>query len=104
MGGEDVRIHVVQSGGIAGLRSEVDLDTSRLPEPLSTQLAGLVEGASFFGLAAELRSRLPDVIQYRVRVEDDGRAHEVCFDDACSDVALLELIERIAEASKAATG
>jgi hypothetical protein len=75
-----------------------------LPESLSTQLAGLVEGASFFGLAVELRSRLPDVIQYRVRVEDDGRAHEVCFDDACDDVTLLELVERITEASKAATG
>ena len=97
-----MRIHVVRSGGIAGLRSEVDLDTSSLPEPLSSALAGLVERASFFGLAEELRSRLPDVTQYRVRIEDDQRAHEVCFDDACSDETLLELMERITEATKAA--
>jgi hypothetical protein len=94
----------VRSGGIAGLRSESSLDTSSLPEPLGAALSGLVERASFFGLAEELRSRLPDVTQYRVRIEDDDRAHEVCFDDACDDETLLELVERVAEASRAAAG
>ena len=99
-----LRIHVVRSGGIAGLRSELDLDTSQLPEPSRARLAELVESAAFFGLDAEQRSRLPDVTQYRVRIEDDGRANEVCFDDLCSDTTLLELVERVAEASKAAAG
>ena len=97
-----MRIHVVRSGGIAGLRSEQSLDTSSLPEPLRDALAGLIERAAFFGLANEMRSRLPVMTQYRVRIEDDGRANEVCFDDACTDTALLELVERVAEATKAA--
>jgi hypothetical protein len=93
---------VVRSGGIAGLRSEAALDTQSLPEPVRAALAELVERAAFFGLAGELRtSRLPDMTQYRVRIEDDGRANEVCFDDACTDTALLELVERVAEAKKA---
>jgi len=75
-----------------------------LPEPLRSTLSVLVERASFFALAGELRSRMPDVTQYRVRIEDDDRAHEVIFDDACDDTTLLELVERVAEATRAAAG
>ena len=99
-----MRIHVVRSGGIAGLRSEQSLDTSLLPEPLRGQLFELVESAAFFGLAGEMRTRMPDMTQYRVRIEAEGREHEVCFDDACADTTLLELVERVGEAAKLAAG
>jgi hypothetical protein len=99
-----LRIHVVRSGGIAGLRSEVDLDTSQLPGDAGSQLVHLVQVTSFFGLATELRTKLPDMTQYRVRIEHDGQAHEVCFDDATSDTSLLELVERVSELARAGAG
>ena len=96
-----MRIRVVQSGGIAGLRSEHELDTDALPEEARQSLARLVQGAAFFGLSPAQVSKLPDMIQYRVRIEEGDRAHEVTFDDACNDAPLLELVERVTELAKA---
>ncbi len=98
-----MRIHVVQSGGIAGLRSEHDLDTDRLPVEAQQRLAQLVQGVAFFALAPRRSSHLPDMIQYRVRIEQGERAHEVQFDDGCGEASLLELVERVAELARAAS-
>jgi hypothetical protein len=40
------------------------------------------------------------MIQYRVRIEEGDRAHEVTFDDACDDAPLLELVELVTELAK----
>lgn len=96
-----MRIHVVRSGGIAGLRSELDLDTERLDLADRERLANLVRSVAFFEMAPQRSSRLPDMIQYRVRIEDSGLAHEVMFDDACGEPPLLELVERVTELAKA---
>jgi len=96
-----VRIHVVQSGGLAGLRREHELDTDALPEEARQSLTKLVQGVAFFGLASARVSKLPDMIQYRVRIEEGDRAHEVTFDDGSGDTSLLELVERVTELAKA---
>lgn len=96
-----MRIRVVQSGGIAGLRSEHELDTERLPGDAQQRLADLVQGVAFFALAAPAASRLPDVMQYRIRIEDGDRSRELTFDDACGTTPLLELAERVTEWAKA---
>jgi hypothetical protein len=92
---------VVQSGGLAGLRREHELDTEALPEEARQSLTKLVQGVAFFGLAPARVSKLPDMIQYRVRIEEGDRAHEVTFDDGISDTTLLELVELVAELAKA---
>lgn len=96
-----MRIHVVQSGGLAGLRREHELDTDALPEEARQSLTKLVQGVAFFGLPSARVSKLPDMIQYRVRIEEGDRVHEVTFDDGCSDTSLLELVERVTELAKA---
>lgn len=96
-----MRIHVVQSGGIAGLRSEFELDTDRLPDGVRQRLNQLVQGVSFFALEPKLSSRMPDMIQYRVRIEEGERAHEVAFDDGCDEPPLIELVERVSELARA---
>ena len=88
---------MVQSGGIAGLRSEHELDTDQLPAEAQQRLAQLVQGVAFFGLRPTPATKLPDMIQYRVRIEEGDRAHEVTFDDGCGEAPLLELVERVAE-------
>ena len=100
--GDTVRIHVVQSGGIAGLRSELKLDTDQLPPEIRQGLARLVQGAEFFARAPHGASRQPDMIQYRVRIEEGDRAHEVQFDDASGDPPLLELVERVTQLARSA--
>lgn len=96
-----MRIRVVQSGGIAGLRSEHELDTERLPGDAQQRLADLVRGVAFFSLSPRASSCLPDVMQYRVRIEDGERANEVTFDDGCPETSLLELVECVTELSRA---
>lgn len=98
-----MRIRVVQSGGIAGLRSEHVLDTERLPGDAQQRVTDLVQGVAFFGLAPALfaPARMPDAHQYRVRIEDGERAHEVAFDDGCVQQPLLELVECVTELAKA---
>jgi hypothetical protein len=41
------------------------------------------------------------MIQYRVRIEEGTRAHEVTFDDACGEAPLLELVEFVTELARA---
>jgi hypothetical protein len=99
-----VRIRVVQSGGLAGLRSEHELDTDSLPVEMRERLEGLVQGSAFFareGRGSGAVSKLPDMIQYRVRIEEGSRAHEVTFDDSCGETPLLELVERVTELARA---
>jgi hypothetical protein len=96
-----VRIRVVQSGGLAGLRSEHELDTDQLPVESRERLAQLVQGVAFFALSPQQASKLPDMIQYRVRIEDGAHANEVTFDDGCCETPLLEIVERVAELAKA---
>jgi len=96
-----VRIRVVQSGGLAGLRSEHEVDTDSLPAETRERLAQLVQGVAFFGLTPQQASKLPDMIQYRVRIEEGADAHEVTFDDGCGEPPLLELVERVTELAKA---
>ena len=95
-----MRIRVVQSGGIAGLRSEHELDTDTLPEDVRQRLTQLVEGVAFFGLSPAPASKLPDMIQYRVRIEEGDRAHEVTFDDGSAEASLLELVDRVTELAR----
>jgi hypothetical protein len=93
---------VVQSGGIAGLRSEHELDTDQLPPEVRQGLAQLVRGAEFFARAPRGTSHMPDMVQYRVRIEEGDRAHEVQFDDASGDPPLLELVERVTQLARSA--
>ncbi|TMQ68337.1 MAG: hypothetical protein E6K81_16640 [Candidatus Eisenbacteria bacterium] len=89
-----MRIRIVQSGGLAGLRLERVVETERLPDAGREALEGLVRTSAFFELPERRVSGLPDVIQYRVRVEASGRAHEVTFDDETASGALRDLVTR----------
>ena len=96
-----MRIRVVQSGGLGGLRGEHELETDLLPADTRERLTQLVQGAEFFGLSPRQASKLPDMIQYRVRIEEGVHAHEVTFDDGCCEPPLLELVERVTELTRA---
>ena len=89
-----MRIRIVQSGGLAGLRRERIVETERLPEGGREVLEDLVRTCAFFDLPKRSVSGLPDVIQYRVCVEWSGRSHEVTFDDETASERLRDLVAR----------
>ena len=94
-----MRIRIIESGGFAGLRRECVVETDGLPETQRAALERLVAAAAFFALPERLVSGFPDMIQYRVTVEERDRAHEVTFDDENATEALRSLVDRILEAA-----
>ena len=90
-----MRIQVVRSGGFAGLRVERAVETERLPDAERLEVERLVVEAGFFDLPRHSVSRLPDVIQYRVRVETRERTHEVTTDERSAPATLFALVERV---------
>lgn len=62
-----------------------------------------MEETAFFSLSSRL-SRLPDVIQYRIRIEREGHAHEIRCDTECGGASLLELVDRVLELTTGGAG
>jgi hypothetical protein len=60
-------------------------------------LERLVERAAFFALPERSVSGLPDVIQYRVSIEQAGVAREITFDDETASAPLRDLVARALE-------
>jgi hypothetical protein len=90
-----MRIRVVRSGGFAALRVERAVETERLPEAERVEVEHLVVEARFFDLPEPAPSRLPDVIQYRVRVETRERSREITTDERTASATLFALVERV---------
>ncbi|OGF13319.1 MAG: hypothetical protein A2W00_02685 [Candidatus Eisenbacteria bacterium RBG_16_71_46] len=58
-------------------------------------MSELLERSGFFALPPRRLSGLPDVIQYRLEVDDAGRQHQITFDGESCGEELLLLIEQI---------
>ena len=76
-------IRAERSGGFAGLRKSVTLDTRELSLQDRQELASLIDAANFFNLPGQIHSPQPgaDRFQYKVSVERQGQKHQVTFDD-----------------------
>ena len=85
----------MESGGFAGLRRERAVETETLPKRRRAMLEKLIERSTFFELPVRQVSGLPDVIQYRVRVEDAERVHEVTFDVEHATEPLRTLVGQV---------
>jgi hypothetical protein len=60
-----------------------------------------VKEAGFFTVPADRLSRLPDVLQYEISIEDDGgRARTIRFDDKTGEPPLLDLVDRVANLAR----
>lgn len=69
-----MKIDFVRSGGVGGLRLQIDLETDELERGLATELQGLIHDSGFF----EIRQPRPrrragvDRFQYRLRISSPG--------------------------------
>jgi hypothetical protein len=61
----------------------------------------LVKEAGFFSLPENRLSRLPDVQQYEVSIEDDGgRERTIHFDDKTAEPSLLDLVDKVSDLTR----
>jgi hypothetical protein len=79
MQGDSMHIHFERTGGFAGMRKVVSLDTeSLLPEEGKT-LQEMINAAGFFDLPAKFSApkKGADYFQYSITVELEGKKHSV---------------------------
>jgi len=75
------------------------VETRSLPPEQGRELERLIGEAGFFSLPASRLTRLPDVLQYKVSVEDGARRKEITFDSESGEAALLDLVDRVVDLS-----
>ncbi|UCG85756.1 MAG: hypothetical protein JSW71_17830 [Gemmatimonadota bacterium] len=103
--GDTMRIHFERTGGFAGLRLTVDIETDTLSQEDQRRLQQLVEEADFFTLPAELRdtSTAKDQFVYRVTVEKAGMRHTVETTESAAGPLLQPLLEWLTRAARRRT-
>jgi hypothetical protein len=95
-----MRIAFLRTGGFAGLRLGLELDTDRMEAGAASELAELVQQAGFYKLPARLAGAAQgrDRFQYRLRVSSSTRQeHEIVVDEASVPAELRPLLARLTD-------
>jgi hypothetical protein len=95
-----MRIAFLRTGGFAGLRLGLELDTDSMDARAASELTELVQEAGFYRLPARLASTVQgrDRFQYRLRVSSSTRQeHEVVVDEESVPAALRPLLARLTD-------
>ncbi|MBI3739522.1 MAG: hypothetical protein HY258_10795 [Chloroflexi bacterium] len=97
-----MKIDFVRSGGFAGLRLAVNVDTQTLPADQSAALEKLIRDSGFFNLPEQIKSPSggADRFEYRLTISDAGRSHSVTVSEAAMPESLRPLIDRLTEMAK----
>ena len=93
-----MKIHFVRSGGFAGLRLAIDLDTTGMSREEAAEIEALVHHSEFFDLPASAVSegRGTDRFEYRIRVASaTRRAHAVVIPERAVPDRLEPLLARL---------
>ncbi len=92
-----MRISLVRSGGLAGIRREAKVDTASLGSGRAEELHRLVEAADLAKLSEPTIStaRSADRFHYTLTVEDGARRHTVTFAEEQTPEKLLPLVETL---------
>jgi hypothetical protein len=97
-----MRISLVRSGGVAGMRREVKIDTARLDPRAAEELERLVQKVQTPAVSAapgEAR-RSPDRFRYTLAVEDGEERSTWTFDEERPPETLRPLVEAVWRAAK----
>jgi hypothetical protein len=93
-----MKITFLRTGGFAGLRLALDLDTNAMDGRIASELTELVHAAGFYELPARISSSSPgrDRFQYQLRVSSSTRyEHEVVVDEDAIPGKLMPLLTRL---------
>jgi hypothetical protein len=98
-----MRISLVRSGGVAGVRRAIEIDTSRLHPRLAEELQQLVERAPAPEAGGGGRKGTPgaaDRFRYRLAVDDGQKQCAWTFDEERPPEDLRPLVEAVRNAAK----
>lgn len=90
-----LRIHFERTGGLAGRRVEVSVDSESLPRKQAKHLETLVAQSRFFDLPVELSAvpRGVDRFHFRITVEAGPRSHTVDAAEAAVPESMWPLLD-----------
>lgn len=95
-----MRVSVVRSGGVAGMRRSATLDTDSLDPKQAEDLRRLVLDANLPDLGEPTISTAADRFHYTLTVEDGARRESVMFPEERVPERLRELFELLWRESK----
>jgi hypothetical protein len=100
-----MHIEFARSGGFAGLRLSVIIDTEDLPKEQASTLESMIKDSDFFELPEKIipPSPLPDRFEYHVVISDDQAEHSIVASEAVVPERLkplLNLLTTLAIAGK----
>ena len=74
-----MKIHFERTGGFAGLRTSVVLDTDTMPQNESEQLCNMCNHVNFFNLPSKSEPNVnaTDLFRYKITVESKDGQHTV---------------------------
>ena len=92
-----MRISLVRTGGVAGVRREASIDTKTLDPERGDQLRRLLQAADLESLSAPGRGAgRPDRFRYALTAEgEDGRQRKVVFGEEEASEAVQRLLEAL---------
>lgn len=90
-----MQIYYERTGGFAGMRLAVTLDSEKLPDEEARKLQQLVEAAHFFTLPAATTRPLTgaDRFQYKLTVQTQQQQHTVEVVEAAIPMSMRPLLE-----------
>ncbi len=88
-------IQIERSGGFAGLRKVINLNTETLPPEEASKLHKMVETSGFFNLPEKFPApkRGADYFLYKLTVETEGRKHTVAVSEQAVPEGLTPLLQ-----------
>jgi len=92
-----MKITLVRTGGVAGMRRSVDIDTDDLDPERARELERLVKAANLQRLSEPTLTsdRAPDRLRYKLTVVNGPRKHTATFDEHRIPEAVKPLIEAV---------
>jgi len=97
-----VKVQFARTGGVAGIRLTVTLDTETLPPAEADRLRRLVAAARLFDQPASRPSPAPetDRFQYQVTVEDGSRIKKVEMDESSVPGTFRPLLDYLIDSAR----
>ena len=97
-----MRIDVVRTGGVAGVRRASSIASGALPEQDARELTRLVEASGFFDLPGRIEQADSgnDRFRYAITIDDGSRSHTVEVDEAAVPAALSPLMAWLTAAAR----